>query len=124
MAAKSSTPSFTIPGSGVSLPPGAEVAVFDKGITLFEGLKLNGEIELKLADGTTKKGVVKGLKVDTLVDLLQFFGPQSVYSYGRVYTAVGLIQALTEAAGVEVLDVTKLYTAVVVSIPYDVQMAA
>lgn len=118
MATKTpSIPSFTVPGAITALPQGAEIAVFEKGIDLYERTKLNGEIELKLADGTTTKGVVRGMKVDTLIDLLPQFGHQSIYTYGRMYSAVNVIHALGEASGGEVVDVTKLHTAVIVSLP-------
>ncbi|GJE78125.1 hypothetical protein [Methylorubrum suomiense] len=124
MAAKPSLPVITVPGEVPNIPQGAEISVFEKGVELYERLKINREVQLKLADGKTLTGTVKSMKVDSLIDLMHAYGPQSIYGYARTYTATGLVQALTDAAGGDTLDVTKLYTAVVVYLPHNVELAA
>lgn len=117
--AKSTTPTLTAPASTTGLPSGADIAFFEKGIDAYERLRLNGDVEIKMPDGSVQKGTVRSVQVGPLIDLLQSYGHQhvSVYGTGRMYTANSLIQALTAEAGVDVLDVTKLYTAIMVLIP-------
>lgn len=120
MAKTAPTPvTITIPGRGVSLPPGGQVSLLQKGTAIYEAARINGDVTIK-TDTATVTASVQAFQVGALIDLLPNYGPQSVHTYGRPYSALGLIQALTDASDDDVLDVTKLYTAVVVTVPMPV----
>lgn len=110
-------PSVTIAGQNLNLPYGAQVSVFQKGTDLYETARINGPVELEVEGGSKVDATVQSKQVGALIDLIGQFGPQSVYTYARPYSALGLLQALTDASEDDVLDVTKLYTVVVVTTP-------
>lgn len=116
MAAKTPT-TLQIPVPGVSNPySGSPLFVFTAGIENYEKVRLNQQIELVLDDGTVRKATVQGKNVAPLIDLIVANGSQSIQAVGRIYSASSLVQVLTDQIAEEVLDVTKLYTAVQVSL--------
>lgn len=117
MSKTAAKPTVTIPGQNLSLPHGAQVSVFQKGTDLYEAARINGPVTLALDSGTQMDATVQTLQVGALIDLMAMYGPQSVYTYARPYSALGLLQTLTDASDEDVLDVTKLYTVVVVTTP-------
>ncbi|PZP71752.1 hypothetical protein [Methylorubrum populi] len=113
--ATAKTPTLTAPAGVTNLPYGGEVAFFERGVDAYERLRLNGEVEIKMPDGSTRKGTVRGTQVAPLIDLIMSYGSRHVSFYNSVYSANGLIQTMTDVAPEAVLDVTKLYTAVLVA---------
>lgn len=119
MAKTTTIPAIKVPGLP-ALPQGNQITVFARGADPYEATRLNGSVDLVLDDGTKVTATVVNKKVGPLIDLIGQDGPNNVYTFGRIYSAVSLIQALTDAAPEDVLDVTKLYTAVTVSTPMQV----
>ena len=117
MSKTAAKPSVTIAGQNLNLPQGAQVSVFHKGTDLYESARINASIELALEGGPTVDATVQAMQVGALIDLIGMYGPQSVYTYARPYSALALLQALTDASGEDAIDVTKLYTVVVVTTP-------
>ncbi|MGW5960828.1 hypothetical protein [Methylorubrum thiocyanatum] len=117
MSKTAAKPSVTIAGQNLNLPQGAQVSVFNKGTDLYESARINAPIELALESGATVDATVQAMQVGALIDLIGMYGPQSVYTYARPYSALALLQALTDASGEDAIDVTKLYTVVVVTTP-------
>ncbi len=117
MSKTAAKPTVAIPGQNLNLPYGAQVSVFQKGTDLYETARINAPVELAVESGTKIDAVVQSIQVGALIDLIGQFGPQSVYTYARPYSALGLLQALTDASGEDAIDVTKLYTVVVVTTP-------
>lgn len=105
---------LTAPAGVKNLPFGNDVTFFEKGVAAYDNLRLNGEVEIKMPDDTVRKAIVRGLQVAPLIDLITSVGARHVSAYGQIYSANGLVQSMTTEAGGEVLDVTKLYTAVTV----------
>lgn len=116
MAAAKPTNTLTAPSTMTSVPVGTDVAFFEPGISAYERLRLNGDVEIKLANGDVRKGTVRAMQVGPLIDLIVTYGSRHALSYGQTYSANGLVQSMTEAAGGEVVDVTKLYTVVMVQV--------
>lgn len=113
-------PSLPVPGAGLKFPAsGMPFVVYAQGVGLFEQLRANSTVALALDDGTSRDATVQSVQVGALIDLVASQGPQSVYTAGRVYSALSLVQALTDASPDDVIDVTKLYTAVMVVLPVD-----
>lgn len=117
MTKKVTKPSINLAGPNLRLPQGGQVSVFQKGTDLYESARINGTVELAAEDGTKLDATVQTIQVGALIDLIGSYGPQNVYTYGRPYSALGLLQALTDASTDAVVDVTKLYTVVVVTTP-------
>ncbi|MRI54068.1 hypothetical protein D8770_08895 [Methylobacterium sp. DB1607] len=117
MAKNAAKPSINLAGPNLRLPQGGQVSVFHKGTDLYEAARINGTVELAAEDGTKLDATVQTMQVGALIDLIGSYGPQNVYTYGRPYSALGLLQALTDASTDDVVDVTKLYTVVVVTTP-------
>ncbi len=122
MATKS-TPTLAVPGLK-ALPQAAAFVVYEKGTDAYDRLRVNGDVELQLDDESTTAATVVGVQVGPLIDLLVGTGPQAAQAIGRLYSPLGLVQALTDLGGGDVLDVTKLYTAVSVRIPLPAPSAA
>jgi hypothetical protein len=118
MASKSTTPTLKVPGYTGTVPSGANVVIFEKGVDAYERLRLNGDVDLGLDDGQTVRATVTDTRSGALIDLIGQSGAQVIYGYGRPYSARGLVQALADATGENPLDVTKLYTAVTVTVSY------
>lgn len=112
--AKSPTSTIVqLPVPGVANPyGGAPAFVFLAGIDFYDKVRLSQEIELKLDDGTVRKATVQSKTVAPLIDLIVANGSQAVQAIGRSYSASSLVQLLTDQVPEDVLDVTKLYTAV------------
>lgn len=117
MAAK--TPSLKVPGL-TALPTNNPFLVYQKGSAFFEDNRVGAEIDLVLDDGSKKKGTIKNMQVDPLINMINGNGvTQYGAMVGQVHSPLVLVQLLTDQAGVEVLDVTKLYTAVTVQVAYE-----
>jgi hypothetical protein len=116
MAKSTAVPSLKIIGVA-TLPQAYPFVVHSEGTDDYAALRINGKVNLELDDGSKVEASVQGLQVGALIDLLGSTGPQSIVTYGRVYSALSLVQALTDASPDDVLDVTKLYTAVTVTVP-------
>lgn len=113
MTTKTPAGPLQIPVPGVANPyTGSPLFVFTPGIENYEKVRLNQEIELKLDSGVVRKGTVQGKNVAPLIDLIVANGSQSMQAAGRVYSASSLVQVLTDQVPEDVLDVTKLYTAI------------
>lgn len=110
-------PVVPVPGKNVAPPLGSPFTVYAEGIDIYGKTRINGDIDLALDDGTTRRATVQGLQVAPLIDLIGNFGQQNVYTYGGIYSPLTLVQALTDASPADVLDVTKLYTALIVTLP-------
>lgn len=119
MTTTKTVPALTVPGVS-GLPRGTPFSVYQRGADTFEALRINGPVALHLDDGSAAEATVQALQVGALVDLITNFGPQSVYTAGRIYSPLTLIQALTDAGEGAVLDVTRLYTAVTVLLPVQI----
>jgi hypothetical protein len=117
MAKNAAKPTVTLSGQNLNLPQGAQVSVFQKGTDLYEAARINAPVAHALDSGTQVDATVQSIQVGALIDLIGMYGPQSVYTYARPYSALALLQALTDASGEDALDVTKLYTVVVVTTP-------
>lgn len=119
MATKTSTPAtpqIAVPGVS-GFPIGTPFFVYQKGVDAYDTMRVNGDVDLKLDNGEVKTGKITAMQVGPLVDLLVNTGPQSALTYGRIYSPLSLVQSLTDQAGVEALDVTRLYTAISVTMP-------
>lgn len=110
-------PSVTIAGRNLSLPYGAQIAVFERGVDLFETARINGPVAVSIEGAAPVDATVQAKQVGALIELIGQYGPQSLYTYARPYSALGLLQALTDASDDAVLDLTKLYTVVLVTTP-------
>lgn len=114
MASKSTTPTFTLPSGVNQVPYGAEVMFFEKGVDAYEQFRLGSEIEVKTAEGTVYKSTVRSTQVSSLIELIVGNGHRHILTYGQLYTAGHLVRLLTEQSGESVIDVSKLYTGVLV----------
>lgn len=114
---KTAKPTISIPGQNLRLPQGSQISVFQRGTDLYETARINGTVALEVEGSAQVDATVQSMQVGALIDLIGNYGPQSVYTYGRPYSALGLLQSLTDASEDDVLDVTKLYTVVVVTTP-------
>ncbi len=114
MTTKNTKPELAVPDSVQQLPYGAEVMFFEKGIEAYEAYGLNTQIEIKLPNGMVQKATVRSTQVAPLIELIVSNGHRYVSNYGQAYTAGHLVKSLTKDTGVDVLDVTKLYTGVLV----------
>lgn len=113
------TASLKVPGL-TALPTNTPFLVYEKGSAFFEANRVGAEIDLVLDDGSKKKGTIKNMQVDPLINMINGNGvTQYGAMVGQVYSPLVLVQLLTDQAGVEVLDVTKLYTAVTVQVAYE-----
>lgn len=113
MVTKTPSNMITITGRVPQRPlPGQLISLFTRGVDDYERLPIGAEIEIRLDDGVCKATVTNS-QVGPLIDLIGTYGTQSIYTYGQMYSARALIAAI---GGGEVVDVTKLYTALVVNI--------
>jgi len=124
MATAKPTNTLTAPSTLNALPFGSDVVFFEAGVGAYERLRTNGEVEIKMPDGTSRKGTVRAMTVAPLIDLIVGQGSRhaSVLGTGQIYSANSLVQSLTAEAGVDVLDVTKLHTAVTVMVQPETTM--
>lgn len=118
---QASTTPFQVKLAGLTgIPVGTPFAVYERGSdTVFDRVRIGGTIELALDDGTTKTANVQALQAAPLIDLIAGSGSQAAHMVGRVYSPLALVQHLTDNAPEDVLDVTKLYTAIVVLVPHE-----
>ncbi len=119
MASAKSTNALKAPSNLTVFPRHTDVTLFEPGVSAYENLRLNGDVEIKMADGTTCKGTVRGMQVSPLIELITNHGPRHASVFGQIYSANSLVQTIASEAGVDVLDVTKLYPAVTVMVPMD-----
>lgn len=112
---KITTPQLTLPGLA-SVPQGGTFAVYQRGAETYENTRLGQQIELVGDDGQVRTGTVQEVRIGSLIDLIQQTLHQNIYTYGRPANATTLVQTLTEASPDEVLDVTKLYTSLLVAV--------
>jgi ABC-type hemin transport system substrate-binding protein len=94
-------------------PVGSTLYVFVKGTEAYEQFEIGSTVDMEQqTSGRKHTAVVATVSVGPLIDLLTNYGSQSFAVYGKPYTAKGLIKALGAENGEDVVDVTKLYTAV------------
>lgn len=112
--ADSKTAVIVVQGLGDVFPlQGTACAALIRGTDTYEDLRVGRAVTVQ--NGAKTKQVaaqVVGLKVGALIDLVPEFGAQNLIVYGKPYSNLMAVQSMTDASGEDVLDVTKLYTAV------------
>jgi len=99
------------------LQGGMPMSTFTKGADLFEKVRVGEHVEVVLDDGTKRPARVQMVQVDALINLVTGYGAQAAMNQGRPYSALAVVQGLTDAAaGSGPLDVTKIYTMVQVQL--------
>lgn len=97
-----------------SLPQhGAQINLFYRGVDLYEELRVGQDVEVSAGDAKAT-GKISGIYVGPLVDLIGPYGAGHPAIYGRAYSAVALLQAMSGDGSTP--DVTKLHTVVSVQI--------
>lgn len=93
-----------------------QAAVFVKGTDTYENVRIGKEMTIETSDGKTASGQLSGKKVGALIELMGEYGAYNLHTFGVPYSTLSLIQALSDAQGEDPLDVTKLYTVLVVQV--------
>lgn len=112
MARTSSDVNLTFSDAAAPPPYGATLALFISGTDNYSKLRLNSDLDITLGDGNKYRAQIQSVTVGALVDLIANYGAQNIYTWGRMYSPSTLVQQLSPSVGV--LDVTQLYTVVMV----------
>lgn len=105
---------IVVQGLGDVFPlQGTACAALIRGTDTYEDLRVGRAVTVQNGAKTKRVAAqVVGLKVGALIDLVPEFGAQNLIVYGKPYSNLMAVQSMTDASGEDVLDVTKLYTAV------------
>lgn len=111
--AKSTNVAVTLPGVTNRGASGSAIAAFQKGTDVYEKLETGAPVDITFEGGETITGTVTGLQVGALIDLVAAYGQNNFYTYGDPYSPRALVSRIGQG---EVVDVTKLWTVVQVSV--------
>ena len=107
---------ITVKGAKTLPQYGTQVSVYCKGVDTYENIRIGKEITILNDDGNKVSGTLSVKRVGALLELLGEFGANNLHTFGQTYSPVSLVQALSDSFGEDPLDVTKLYTVLVVQV--------